>query len=493
MNALAPPKDGGPADRPDTTILFNACKGEVYGPGKGYRSFARLLKKSWTVNVNKEGISEEKLKGVQLIILPGSREPFDDGEIDALKKHMSRGGSILILTGEGGEKGAWSQQRDARNCNLKSVIHQLSDQTIELNADSVVRTVHYKYFHPKEVHVGDGVVNRGLNKAAKKIESDRIANGAPVKAASAAPTVITRGDQLSFVYPNGGTLSLQKPAVPLLSSGYISYPLNRPICAVYEQPNRGTEFLPGRLMCMASLLAFEDKWMTEEENSTLAEVLTWWLLHHSAMRLNQIDAEDPEVSDYLHLPDVASLAERVRVCLESPEDLPRDATTIFDLTMFRFDTDLIPEAVKAYEQTNVKHEPLTLIQPEFSTPLPPFYPATVPPIHREPPPPALDQFDLDAHFASEKQRLAILTNKCQDKHLEYYIKEAADIMGLTQKLAQNGEEPDAKTVIEYIFKQIVQFKKLNHEELEKGRKSKPSTPVTGAADLAAPLPPYLEQ
>ena len=37
-------------------------------------------------------------------------------------------------------------------------------------------------------------------------------------------------------------------------------------------------------------------------------------------------------------------------------------------------------------------------------------------------------------------------------------------------------------IIEYIFKQIVQFKKLNHEELEKGKKSKPSTPVSGVAD-----------
>eukprot|EP00662_Eupelagonemidae_sp_cell21_P015936 gene15936-46183_t len=151
---------------------------------------------------------------------------------------------------------------------------------------------------------------------------------------------------------------------------------------------------------------------------------------------------------------------------------------MFDLSMFKFDTDLIPESVKAYEQLNVKHEPLTLIQPEFHTPLPPFFPATFPPIHREPPHPALDLFDLDEHFASEKQRLAILTNKCTDSDLEYYITEAADIMGVSRRLhSQNGEMPTAKVVLEYIFKQIVQFKKLNHDELEKGKTAKPNTPV----------------
>ena len=51
---------------------------------------------------------------------------------------------------------------------------------------------------------------------------------------------------------------------------------------------------------------------------------------------------------------------------------------------------------------------------------------------------------------------------------------------------------DAKTVIEYIFKQIVQFKKLNHEELEKGKKSKPSTPVGGIVDVGTPLTNFLE-
>lgn len=51
--------------------------------------------------------------------------------------------------------------------------------------------------------------------------------------------VCTLGSGLDFVYPRGATLNVQKPAVPILSSGYIAYPLNRPVGAVYTNKVRG--------------------------------------------------------------------------------------------------------------------------------------------------------------------------------------------------------------------------------------------------------------
>jgi intraflagellar transport protein 52 len=39
---------------------------------------------------------------------------------------------------------------------------------------------------------------------------------------------------LKFVYPYGSTLNVRKPAVPILSSGPISFPPNRPIGAFYK-------------------------------------------------------------------------------------------------------------------------------------------------------------------------------------------------------------------------------------------------------------------
>ena len=74
------------------------------------------------------------------------------------------------------------------------------------------------------------------------------------------------------------------------------------------------------------------------------------------------------------------------------------------------------------------------------SPTPFMQPAVFAPCLREPDPPALDQFDLDEHFASEKLRLAQLTNKCQDDDdLEYYIKESGDILGCVQMRERERE------------------------------------------------------
>lgn len=39
---------------------------------------------------------------------------------------------------------------------------------------------------------------------------------------------------LTFVYPFGATLSVMKPAVAVLSTGSVCFPLNRPILAFYH-------------------------------------------------------------------------------------------------------------------------------------------------------------------------------------------------------------------------------------------------------------------
>ena len=84
-----------------------------------------------------------------------------------------------------------------------------------------------------------------------------------------------------------------------------------------------------------------------------------------------------------------------------------------------------------YKEMDVKTQVLTLIPPQFEAPLPPLQPAVFPPAWREPPPPALDLFDLDEHFASERVRLAQLTNKCQDpENLDYYLRQAAEVLGV---------------------------------------------------------------
>jgi len=191
-------------------------------------------------------------------------------------------------------------------------------------------------------------------------------------------------------------------------------------------------------------------------------VLTRWLTGAADVNMDANDIEDPDVSEYCQLPDSEVLAERVRCCLQETEEVTKDFTTLFDDTLFKFDTSLIPEAVALYEKLEVKHEPLSLIPPQFEHPLPPLQPAVFPPCLREPPPPALDLFDLDDQFASDKVRLAHLTNKCNDDDLEYFIKEAGELLGVTPQL--RPDQRTARHVLAQVFKQVAAWKKLNAEE-----------------------------
>ena len=82
------------------------------------------------------------------------------------------------------------------------------------------------------------------------------------------------------------------------------------------------------------------------------------------------------------------------------------------------------------------------------------------------PPPGLDLFDLDEQFASERIKMAQLTNKCNDDEIEYFVKECGDIMGLSQQVASD----DPKSILHYIFQEIVkttpQFGKNIHQEAD---------------------------
>jgi len=80
------------------------------------------------------------------------------------------------------------------------------------------------------------------------------------------------------------------------------------------------------------------------------------------------------------------------------------------------------------------------------------------PCMKDLPPPGLDLFDLDEQFASEKIKMAQLTNKCSDEDIEYFVKECSDIMGVSQQLS-NPDDP--KAVLHYIFQEIIKYKSSN--------------------------------
>lgn len=425
----------GPTAKGSSTVLFNISKKESLTPSNGLKMLQRRLRNGFKIGLFKEEMTLSKVSEASLLIFGAPKEKFTMAEFETLKAYLEKGGSILYLAGEGGES--------TYNTNFN---YLLEEYGIMVNPDAVTRTVYYKYYHPKEVYVSNGILNREINRAAgKKVSGDGaglVDNGR-----------ISSANGLSFVYPFGATLNVQKPAIPILSTGTVSYPLNRPIAAAYVNSTG-----KGKMLVVGSGQMFSDQYIDKEENGKLFDVLIQYLTTDKII-LNTIDASEPDIADYHYLPDTAKLADMLRNCLQESEELPKDFTTLFDLNLFKFDTSRIPDAIRLYDEMRLKHETLSLIQPQFETPLPPLQPAVFPPSLRELPPPALDLFDLDEHFASEKVRLAQLTNKCNDDDIEYYVRECGEILGVNEKL-----DPDcrnARHVLEYVFKSIVHWKKLN--------------------------------
>ncbi|XP_059149492.1 intraflagellar transport protein 52 homolog isoform X2 [Physella acuta] len=414
------------------TILFSSTKREIYTLNNGLKTMSRKLKSSWRLVPNKDDISPDKLNQARIFVIPGAREKFTSAEFSALKAYVESGGSVLVLLGEGGE------------AKLETHINFfLEEYGIAVNNDAVVRTSYYKYHHPKEALVTNGVLNRAISQAAGKVmfgAMDEDSNNAQA---------------LSFLYPYGATLNVVKPASAVLSTGTVCFPLNRPVCGLYSSKHH-----KGKIAVLGSVHMFSDLYLDKEENNKILDVLIQYLTTDE-IKLNLIDAEDPEISDYSQLPDIARLSEQLKTCLQESDDIPRDITTLFDSSMFKLDTSLVPKAIKAYEELKVKHEPLTLITPQFETPLPPLTPAVFPPSFRELPAPSLELFDLDEQFSSEKVRIAQITNKCTDDDLEYYVRECGEILGVTHHLPQ--ESRTAKHILEHVFTQIVEFKKLNQD------------------------------
>ncbi|XP_036415937.1 intraflagellar transport protein 52 homolog [Colossoma macropomum] len=418
---------------PRNTVVFNSSKRELFTANSGYKSLQKRLRAQWKIQSIKEELTAEKLHGAKLWITAGPREKFTAAELEVLKQYLNGGGNVLAMLGEGGEV--------SYDTNINFLLEEFG---IMINSDTVVRNVYYKYFHPKEALVSNGVLNREISRAAGKVVTGIIDDENTGNNAQA----------LTFVYPYGATLNVMKPAIAILSTGSVCFPLNRPVLAFYQVANAG------RLAVLGSCHMFSDQYLDKEENSKIMDVVFQWLMTDN-IHLNQIDAEDPEITDYTMLPDTRRLSDRLRVCLQEGDENPRDFTSLFDMSLFKLSTDTLPSVIRAYKQLNVKHEPLQLITPQFETPLPPLQPAVFQPAFRDLPPPMLDLFDLDETFSSEKVRLAQLSNKCTDDDLEFYVRKCGDILGVTGKL--DKEKRDAKHILEHIFFQVVEFKKLNQE------------------------------
>ena len=530
------PSEGKEDDKPKSrlrprVILLNASKREAFSPNAGFkRLFRRLRSSNYKPVNNRDDITAKLLEDADVLVTACPREKFTGEEIECIQAWLKKGGSLFCLSAEGGEEKYGGNMNDL-----------LKPYGMSCSSDSVLRTVYYKYLHPKEVFVSHGVLqpslvaNKHLVISGKRKTKREQLKGDALKEATA------NGGGLSFVYPRGATLGIRRPARAVLSTGAISYPIHRTVCAAWE--GKTDKDLPPkspkpRVVCMGAAEMFADDWLDKEENNVVMDLLFKWLCRddeapslvaaapstsarpvkdrgltrHSfdpgadaTFELAEGEHHHAEADkEYARVPDIEALASRLRACLQEGEELPRNFAKLFNDALFRFDTDAIPEVVALYEQLNVKHEPLSLIPPTFECPLPPLLPATFPPALREPPPPPLDQFDLDEHFASKRERLAQLTNKClqgngveTDDDLDYYIREACDVVGATKVLADktgDGAPPSAMRALAFVLAELVNFKKVNPGESEvnherrAGEGEEPGENLSAGAILASSEP-----
>mmetsp|Transcript_9966 Transcript_9966/g.25382 ORF Transcript_9966/g.25382 Transcript_9966/m.25382 type:complete len:465 (+) Transcript_9966:160-1554(+) len=432
-------------------VLFGSCKGETHTPQSGFKQLYRRLRahfKPEKQSSKEDTITREMLSGVSIFVLGCPTEKFSKSECEAIRSFIGNGGSLLVCMS--GKKA---------NSNATNINYILEEFGVVVNSDSVVRTVHHRYMHPKEVLITDGILNREIyeeifrNSQFAQMPLDNF-NGRSMQERK--EYMDDPAYKLDIVYPHGATLSVQKPAVALLSSGKIAYPMNRPVVAGWSLPGSGKVVVAG------SVEMFDDNWVDKESNAQLMEFLFDYMRTDSNIQLNYIDADEPDLNDYEHIPDVGSLSARPKSCLQDVgEELPRDFKEIFDESLSLTD-DLVTEAVSLFDKLQIKKGPLTLIPPKFEVPLPSLQPAVFPPAFREPAPPALELFDLDDHFASPQSSLAQLFHKCNEgseEDVSCFIVEGARALGIPESQALSvTNSASAKAMLAEIFRRTVHYK-----------------------------------
>jgi intraflagellar transport protein 52 len=382
----------------------------------------------------------EKIKQANIFIIGEPKSLFTPEEIEILKKYFEEGGNLLIMQGEGGDT--------KNNTNLNDF---LKEYNIHFHSDSVVRTSYYKYLHPKECYIDTLKVHPDFLRTIKSINKKKKID------------LLNNDDDndddddslLKIIYPFGQSIDYDKNVKNIacvFNSGIITYPLNRPLCVCANSKSG-----KGKLCLIGSVKFIDNDYIDKEENRKVIDGLLRWLLGLTNPAVTT-PSKEVSINNYTYIPNIISLSEKVKSCLEEAKEPPRNFNDLYDMSLFKIDNNLVPEAIELYDKLNVKHEILSIIPPQFETPLPPLQLAVFDPIIKDFPLPSLELYDLDEQFANEKNKLAQITNKCNDEDLEYYIRECSDILGISGKI-DNKDDP--KAVLAYVMKELINYKKLN--------------------------------
>ena len=208
------------ANTDSSRILFSSCKGESHTAKAGFKQLARRLRTHNKTDSleSKDDFTLRSLSSAAIVMFGNPQQKFTAAEFDILKQYLGDGGSIAILSSEGGEARS--------NTNMNYLIEEFG---INVNSDCVVRLSLDKYLHPKEALITDGILNRDIAASLKGTARAENKGSLPGSRRTAATREQFDGRGAAFVYSHGATLTVQKPSIPILATGQVAYPMHRPL------------------------------------------------------------------------------------------------------------------------------------------------------------------------------------------------------------------------------------------------------------------------
>lgn len=377
----------------------------------------------------KDEIRFDSIRSFDLIILPNvSDEILTTKELEELNQYVDCGKSCAF----------WAQEHTQR---LEHVNEFLSKFGMKFERDGVVRTAFSKYLHPKNALVNDGILHPSLlsKSSCGNQQTDVVVHKAT-----------SEDESNQFVYPHGCSIDVNAPSQPILSSGMFSFPCKRPIACAWEDISSATRNERGRIVAIGSSLMFADKWIEKEGNQDLFTSFTKFLLHDGISFEQSLNKREGRIEEAKVVPDIESLSERLRWCVDSNPPLPQDVTSLLRKSPLSYDMSMVSRIVKLYRELNVEKEPLSLITPEFVLPTPPLQPAVFPPKALPFDPPALEFFDLEEELSEPSIRLGRLATEHDDGDLDSFIRGAGACVGLNEY----NEEAGVKGILYLAFQTV---------------------------------------
>ena len=379
--------------------MFNTSKNEEGNPTKNYKKLVRYLKQNYKCVINKEQLKIQKIKQAKLIVFACPTNDFTEEDISTIIHYIEEGGNCLVLSQESGNK------------NLRTNLNYLLEKfSIELTNSSVIRTNYFRYFHPKEALVTNGVIHEDFLRAVQGGEEPR--ESAPRFAGmnlidDKEPGEAANIQGFKFVYPFGSTLNVKTPAISLLSTGTVCYPVNSHVLG-YCQKGKGKIFVGG------SWKIFADDYYDKEENAKIFDFILNFIKPQPNTNdkgtktkkteffmpdkfSTQDQTEKPKI-----LPNIEALSEKLKNCVQESPDISGSFLTKFQTGLFEANFNLLPETLALFPKLNIPYGPIKLIPPIFDTPMLGLTPAVFPPILVDLEPPKLELFDLDDEFANQE-------------------------------------------------------------------------------------------